>query len=104
MSSNPSPGSTRGLWAVVGVLLAVGIVMPLLVNTYDSETPTLWGFPFFYWYQFLLIPVVSVLTFIAFKLSEAATERDRAARGLGPPPRSGDAGTGPGESTGGSQR
>ena len=56
--------------------------MPLLVGTYDSESPELAGFPFYYWYQFLLIPVVSVLTYTAFKLSQAATGRDRAARGL----------------------
>jgi hypothetical protein len=65
----------------VGVLLAVGAVVPLLVWTYDSESPSVGGFPFFYWFQFLLIPIVSALTFVAFKLSESATERDRAARG-----------------------
>jgi len=65
---------------MVGLLLAVGIVAPLLVWVYDSETPALGGFPFFYWFQFLLIPVVSALTFVAFKLSESATARDREAR------------------------
>ena len=80
-SSSPASGSTRPLWVVVGVLLVVGIVMPLLVGTYDSETPALLGFPFYYWYQFLLIPVVSTLTFVAFKISQTATARDRAARG-----------------------
>jgi CBS domain containing-hemolysin-like protein len=78
----PGSSSTRTLWLVVAVLLAVGIVVPILVGTYDSETPALAGFPFFYWYQFLLIPVVSVLTYIAFKLSQIGTERDRAARGI----------------------
>lgn len=77
-----SSSGTGKVWAVVGVLLAVGVVVPILVNTYDSEPPELAGFPFFYWFQFLLIPVVSTLTYIAFKLSESATERDRAARGL----------------------
>ena len=81
--SRPPSGaapSTRPTWTVVGVLLAVGAVVPLLVWMYDSETPTLGGFPFFYWFQFLLIPIVSGLTFLAFKLSENATARDRAAR------------------------
>jgi len=64
------------------LLLAVGIVVPLLVGTYDSETPRLGGFPFFFWYQFLLIPIVSALTYVAFRLSESATKRDRRARGL----------------------
>jgi uncharacterized membrane protein len=68
---------TGGAWAAVGVLLAVGIVVPLLVFLYDSESPTLLGFPFYYWFQFLLIPIVSALTFAAFRISVAATRRDR---------------------------
>lgn len=71
---------TRPVWMVVAALLAVGIIVPLLVGTYDSTSPELGGFPFYFWFQFLLIPVVSVLTFIAFKLSESATARDRRAR------------------------
>lgn len=81
MSSSPASGSTRPLWVVVAVLLAVGAIVPLLVGTYARETPTLFGFPFFYWYQFLLIPIVSLLTFVAFRISQTATARDRAARG-----------------------
>jgi uncharacterized membrane protein len=68
---------TRTAWAVVGALLAIGIVVPLLVPLYDSATPTLWGFPFYYWFQFAMIPVVSLLTFAAFRLSESATRKDR---------------------------
>ncbi|MGZ4437940.1 MAG: DUF3311 domain-containing protein [Nocardioides sp.] len=81
MSSSPASGSTRPLWVAVGVLLAVGVIAPLLVGTYAREAPSLFGFPFYYWYQFLLIPIVSLLTFTAFKLSQTATARDRAARG-----------------------
>jgi uncharacterized membrane protein len=82
MSSSPAPGSgTRPLWVVVGVLLFVGALVPLLVPAYAKETPTLLGFPFFYWFQFLLIPVVSLLTLVAFRISQTATARDRAARG-----------------------
>ncbi len=78
--------NSRNLWVVVGVLLAIGIVVPLLVPIYDSESPTLFGFPFYYWFQFLMIPVVSVLTYIAFRISLTATARDREARGLAPRP------------------
>jgi uncharacterized membrane protein len=73
-------GRTGGSWGAVAVLLAVAIVVPLLVFLYDSESPTLFGFPFYYWFQFLLIPVVSVLTFAAFRISVAATRRDRQER------------------------
>ena len=91
---NPAPDGpgapprrrSSGAWAVVAVLLGLGIVVPLLVPIYDSETPTLFGFPFFYWFQFALIPVVSLFTFIAFRLSLRATEQDRPRFGLPPEP------------------
>jgi membrane protein implicated in regulation of membrane protease activity len=92
-SRSDTSSSTRPIWLVVCILLAVGIVLPLWVTTFDTEDPSLWGFPFFYWYQFLLIPVVSVLTYVAFKLSQRATERERTARGL--PPRADEAGDRP---------
>jgi hypothetical protein len=85
---------TGGAWAAVAVLLGIGIVVPLLVFLYDSPTPTLWGFPFYYWFQFLMIPVVSGLTFAAFRISLAATRRDREALGLaGDPGHDGEAGS-----------
>lgn len=79
--SGSAPSDTGPTWVVVGILLAVGVVVPLLVWLYDTESPSVGGFPFYYWFQFLLIPVVSALTFVAFKLTESATARDRQARG-----------------------
>jgi membrane protein implicated in regulation of membrane protease activity len=80
----PGASRTTAAWVVVAVLLAIGIVVPLLVGLYDSVKPTLFGFPFFFWFQFLLIPIVSVLTFIAFRLAQSATARDREQQGLRP--------------------
>ena len=60
---------------VAGVLLAVAIVVPLLVGVYDREDPTLFGFPFFYWFQFLLIPLASACTYIAFRLVTPSEKR-----------------------------
>ena len=85
--SPPRPRAT-GTWVVVAVLLGIGIVVPLLVGIYARETPTLWGFPFFYWFQFVMIPVVSVLTFVAFRLSLSATAHDRPTFGLPAEPES----------------
>lgn len=82
MSDSQRKPDTRRVWTVIGLLLGVGIVVPLLVGTYDRTGPEVGGVPFFYWYQFLLIPIVSVLTYIAFRLSEGATERDREAAGI----------------------
>ena len=96
---NPAPEEsgrprrrTGPTWAVVAVLLAIGIVVPLMVFLYDSPTPTLFGFPFFYWFQFLMIPVVSLLTYSAFRLSLRATAQDRTAFGLPAEPTDGTEG------------
>jgi hypothetical protein len=84
MSEPARQSGTLPIWVAVGVLLGVGILFPLLVGIYDRETPTFAGFPFYYWFQFLLIPATAVLTFTAFKLSQVATRRDRIARGQSP--------------------
>jgi bacteriorhodopsin len=73
---------TGPAWLAIYVCLGIGIVVPLLVFIYDQEKPTFLGFPFYYWFQFALIPIVSALTYLAFRLSLRATERDRAAFGL----------------------
>ena len=80
--TTPAARQTNGAWMVVAVLLAIGIVVPLLVFLYDQEDPALFGVPFYFWFQFLLIPIVSILTFIAFRISEKALAKDREALGL----------------------
>ncbi len=61
--------SSSARWAIVVVLLVPAVVLPLLVGVYDRTDPELWGFPFYYWFQFLLIPVVAVLTTVAYWLT-----------------------------------
>jgi hypothetical protein len=56
--------STR--WTIVLVLLVPPIVLPLLVGIYARTDPELWGFPFFFWFQFLLIPIAAALTTCAY--------------------------------------
>ena len=79
--SEPNTRRTSGLWAVVAVLLAVGIVVPLLVGLYDSVEPRLGGFPFYYWFQLALIPVSVVLMAIAYYIARGADILDREAHG-----------------------
>lgn len=77
----PRSGSpSRGTWLLIVLLLSPGIVLPLLVPLYDSAEPTLWGFPFYYWFQLALIPATVVVTVIAYYLAKGADRRDRAAR------------------------
>ncbi|HEV7209013.1 MAG TPA: DUF3311 domain-containing protein [Mycobacteriales bacterium] len=56
------------------VLLLVPILAPLLVSTYAHKTPELFGFPFFYWYQMIWIPISAVVTGAVYLLT---TERGR---------------------------
>jgi hypothetical protein len=48
------------------VLLLVPFVALLWVPFYTRTTPRLFGFPFFYWYQFLWVPVTAVLVWIVY--------------------------------------
>jgi hypothetical protein len=73
--------STGGLWTLICVLLTPAVVVPLLVPLYDSEDPTLFGFPFYFWFQLALIPAAVILTAIAFVLAKGADRRDREAHG-----------------------
>jgi uncharacterized membrane protein YhdT len=71
--------SSSARWTLIVVLLAPAVVLPLLVPLYDSEDPTMLGFPFYYWFQLAMIPVAVVLTVIAYYLAKAG-DRDRAAK------------------------
>ena len=59
--SDRTPAS-RDTWILICVLLAPAVVVPLLVPLYDSDDPTLFGFPFYYWFQLAMIPAAVVLT------------------------------------------
>ena len=76
-SSAPASGRSTGLWVAIVVILIPPVVVPLWVPLYDKTDPTLWGFPFFYWFQFLLILCSAVLTIVAFLLSRVADRADR---------------------------
>jgi len=66
-----------GLWALIVIVLLPAVVLPLWVPLYDKTDPTLFGFPFFFWFQFAMIVMCAVLTLAAYGLSEVARRRDR---------------------------
>jgi membrane protein implicated in regulation of membrane protease activity len=77
MSENRSggpdvPPTDKRLLAVAGVLLAIPVVALLWVSSYARETPRLWGFPFFFWYQFMWVFICAALTYTAHRLVLAA--------------------------------
>lgn len=67
MNTDNTP-PTKGPIVAAGFCLVVAIVLPLLVWTYAKTDPTLWGIPFFFWYQFLLVFVSVALTSAAYRL------------------------------------
>lgn len=57
-----------GVVAAVVVLVGAPVVALLWVGSYARKGPELWGFPFFYWYQFLWVFLASGCTWLAFQL------------------------------------
>ncbi|WP_370514352.1 DUF3311 domain-containing protein [Geobacter sp. FeAm09] len=51
------------MWYLLLALPYVGLLWP---SWYTRIEPVLWGFPFFYWYQFLWVPISAVLTGVAY--------------------------------------
>ena len=72
---SPARRPSPGLWALIIVILLPAVVLPLWVPLYDKTDPTLFGFPFFYWFQFGLILMSAVLTAIAYGLSRLTARR-----------------------------
>jgi uncharacterized membrane protein len=62
---------------IVGVLIAIGIVVPLLVPTYATATPTFLGLPFFYWYQMLWVLIDTALLAICYAIIVREDRRRR---------------------------
>jgi hypothetical protein len=49
------------------LLLGLPSLATLLVPFYNSDTPRLFGFPFFYWFLIVLIPASSLVTYLVYK-------------------------------------
>jgi hypothetical protein len=64
----PGFGGLRPARVIAGILLVAGIVLPLWVPSYARDTPRLWGFPFFYWYQLMWVFIAALLVGSAFLL------------------------------------
>ena len=49
-------------------LLLLPLIALMLTSTYARQGPSLFGFPFFYWYLFLWVPLGAGATAIVFML------------------------------------
>jgi len=75
----PAPsGKSPAALAAVTVLLVVAIGGTLWVPLYARSLPKLGPFPFFYWYQFIWVPLTAALCWLSYLLLR--TRPDRRAR------------------------
>jgi hypothetical protein len=51
-------------WYALLALPFAGLLYPPL---YARDSPELFGFPFFYWYQFAWVPAAALLTWIVYR-------------------------------------
>ncbi|MDQ2796252.1 MAG: DUF3311 domain-containing protein [Actinomycetota bacterium] len=66
------PKLSRATAMLVGVLLIIPCVALAAVPLYSRETPVLWGWPFFYWYQVAWVVITPILTYSAYVIVQRA--------------------------------
>ena len=72
MSANKTGGRASGLvfnpWNLVLLIPFIVLLTPL----YNTDSPALFGMPFFYWFQFLVIPVGVLCTVTVYRMTRKA--------------------------------
>src|SRR5207248_6935334 len=68
MVRHASPAKSPATRISVAVMLTVAIAGALWVPIYAHSLPKLGDFPFFYWYQLILVPVTAILCWICYLL------------------------------------
>lgn len=66
------PSANKVLLALAVMLLAVPVAALLWVGSYSSVEPTLAGFPFFIWYQFVWVFLCAACTWAAYRVVRKA--------------------------------
>jgi len=57
--------------------LFIPVLACVLPSTFNRRTPEMFGIPFFYWYQLLLVPLGSVFIWLVIGLEAARRRSDR---------------------------
>ena len=63
VSGSPSRSKSVTAWKALLILPYIGLCFPQM---YMRATPALWGFPFFYWYQFAWVLTTSVILGVVY--------------------------------------
>lgn len=64
----------RSWWNLLLLIPVVAVVFPWLYNT---ETPALFGIPFFYWYQIACVALAVICTTAAYQMTRSRRSKDR---------------------------
>jgi hypothetical protein len=62
-----SPMNGRSPSRLTQLLLLIPFVGLLWVPFYTGHAPELFGFPFFYWYQLIWVPITAALTWLVYR-------------------------------------
>jgi hypothetical protein len=68
VDAGTAPPANKVLLTLAAVLLAAPVVALLWVDSYAKVEPTLAGFPFFIWYQFVWVFLCAACTGGAYRL------------------------------------
>jgi hypothetical protein len=67
-TETPQTGHGRRSTRLWYLLLLVPFAGLLWVPIYADAKPELFGFPFFYWYQFAWVPATALITWIVYRM------------------------------------
>jgi Protein of unknown function (DUF3311) len=63
-------------WLAVTILLLFVIAAALWVPLYARDKPKLGAFPFFYWYQLVLVPVVAIASWLSYLMLRPSPSKE----------------------------
>ncbi len=69
----PEPTTTKRSNAALSLLL-IPIAALIFPGIYNRETPTLLGFPFFYWYQLAWVFLATAVLALVYRLQRGKNE------------------------------
>ncbi|MCB5943909.1 DUF3311 domain-containing protein [Acidocella sp. KAb 2-4] len=61
---------------MIRILLLLIFVLALAVPFFNRAAPSLFGFPFFYWYQLLVVPLGSALIYIVYRVEDRQPRKE----------------------------
>jgi len=59
-----------GGWHPIWLILLLPYIALLWLPFYNQAMPNVLGFPFFYWYQFIWVPLTSLLIYVVYKVTK----------------------------------